>query len=228
MVLTDPADDYARGWIPFLGATIRLDSRPFIPRTETEFWTEKAIEEIQRRPGEVGVLDLFAGSGAIGVATLAHAPHARVDFGEIDAGHFPTIARNVRENPPQGASTSAHHAGRAHIRETDVWSDIPGRYDFVLANPPYLAEKNRERAASSVTEHEPPSALFAGEDGLFFIRKLIAGLSEHLTHDGILYLEHEPEQAEAIRAIGLGYGFSVESLADQYGVMRFSRITSVA
>lgn len=226
MVLTDPADDYARGWIPFLGVTIRLDSHPFIPRTETEFWTEKAIEEIQRRPGEVGVLDLFAGSGAIGVATLAHAPSARVDFGEIDAGHFPTIARNVRENPPRAESTIG--VGRAHIRETDVWSDIPGRYDFVLANPPYLAEKSRERAASSVTEYEPSQALFAGEDGLFFIRKLIAGLSEHLTHDGVLYLEHEPEQAEAVRSFGLGYGFKVESFPDQYGVVRFSRIEPVA
>ena len=58
-MLTDPNEDYERGFVPFLDQKIFLDSRPLIPRTETEYWVEKALREIPRDK-EVRGLDLFA------------------------------------------------------------------------------------------------------------------------------------------------------------------------
>src|SRR3989344_7610901 len=190
---------YVIGWIPFLGCKIFLDSHPLIPRPETEYWVEQALTSIThsaqritkkgenpalRVPSyELRVLDLFAGSGAIGIAVLRHVPEARVDFGEIDAAHFPTIEKNIREN--------GIDASRAHIVETDVWSKIFERYDVVLANPPYLSQNRRERIQSSVLTHEPEKALFTDEDGFALIEKTISGLRDHLVPGGQCYWQRK-------------------------------------
>ena len=217
---TDPTEDYERGWVPFLDCKIYLDSHPLIPRVETEYWVEQAIEEIRKSKGgnrEIHCLDLFAGSGAIGVAILKHLPGARVDFGEIDAAHFPTISKSIRENDIDGTHT--------HIIETDVWSAIPDAYDFVFANPPYLSESRRDRIQDSVLVHEPEVALFAAEEGLALIRKTIEGVRTHLLPGGALYLEHDPEQSEPISKLALENNLMTKTRDDQFGVARWSAVS---
>jgi len=222
-MLTDPADDYARGYVPFLDCRIYLDSRPLIPRSETEYWVEKVIGRLS--PGilryeDTGndsvlhCLDLFAGSGAIGVALLKHVPHAEVDFGEIDETHLPTIEKNIREN---GISPS-----RTRVFKTDVWSDVSGRYDLILANPPYLSKSRSERVQESVTGYEPDRALFADNDGFALIERTILGAPQHLARHGELYIEHEPEHADRVVKTGVDVGFSVHVRKDQYGSVRYS------
>ncbi len=224
---TDPEEDYARGWVPFLDCKIFLDTRPLIPRVETEFWVEQALAEIKNASRgtmiyhsekRIVILDLFSGSGAIGTAILKHLPDARVDFGEIDAGHFPTIRKNIRENGVNEV--------RARIIKTDVWSEILGVYDFIFANPPYLSEAHRERIQKSVLAHEPKQALFAEEDGFAFIRKTIEGAAQHLERKGALYLEHEPEQAEAILTLAASNGLSAGNRKDQFGLARYSVLSA--
>ncbi|MDO8523954.1 MAG: HemK/PrmC family methyltransferase [bacterium] len=218
--------DYVVGWKPFLDCKIFLDSRPLIPRSETEYWVEKAILEIRRERGSAALacLDLFAGSGAIGVAVLKHLPNARIDFGEIDAAHFPTILKNIRENLPTPDLRQADGVNemRARTIKTDVWSAIAGTYDFVFANPPYLSEARRKRIQKSVLAYEPASALFARENGLELIRKTIQGAAEYLRKDGAMYLEHEPEQAEAVIALAVSNRLSAKNRTDQFGVLRYS------
>lgn len=213
-VKTDPLEDYARGWVPFLDCKIFLDSRPLIPRLETEYWVEKAIAEMRAGPSAPRVLDLFAGSGAIGVAALKHLPGALVDFGEIDERHFPTIKKNVIENAP---------SSRAQILSTDVWSGISDIYEFVLANPPYLA-KELGRTEESVLATEPEHALFAEDGGFALIRKTAEGLRSHLAASGALFIEHEPEHAERLLALAASLGLVAENRKDQFGVLRWSRL----
>lgn len=214
---------YVIGFVPFLDCKIFLDSRPLIPRTETEFWVERVIREVLGARFQVlgggetkKILDLFAGSGCIGVAILKHIPNAEVDFGEIDTRHFPTIEKNVRENGINEARTKIIH--------TDVWNGIDASYDFVFANPPYLAKSRQERIEKSVLEHEPIEALFADEDGFSLIRKLIEGADAHLTPEGALYIEHEPEHTEILKKYAEECGFRAETKKDQYGVLRYSII----
>src|SRR5262245_12793069 len=64
---------YIIGHIPFLGLSISLRTKPLIPRSETEWWTEKLVGEIREK--SCAVLDLCAGSGAIGLAILKHCPN---------------------------------------------------------------------------------------------------------------------------------------------------------
>ncbi len=216
---------YVIGWMPFLDTKIWLDSRPVIPRPETEYWLEQAIRTFGPRrsksgSGSLKVLDLFAGSGAVGVAVLKHAPNAAVDFGELETRHFSTIEKNVRENKTQETRTG--------VIETDVYSDIQDAYDYIFANPPYLSEGRRARVEESVLRHEPSEALFAEESGFLLIRKTIEGAQEHLRPAGALWIEHEPEQAEPVKRLGETLGFSTETRMDQYGMARFSVLTRMA
>jgi len=231
-MLTDPAEDYARGWVPFLDTKIYLDSHPLIPRTETEYWVEIAIQEIKKKQEHtsiyqntgkdvaVKVLDLFAGSGAVGVAVLKHVPDSWVDFGEIDTAHFPTIRKNILEN--------GIDAGRTALMETDVWSEIVGTYDVILANPPYISKEEKNNVAMSVLLHEPSTALFAEDNGFAYIEATILGLRTHLKKGGFLYIEHDPAQTKAIELLGKKCGCTAESRRDQYAKYRFSRLSAMA
>lgn len=216
---------YLIGYIPFFNTTIFLDSRPLIPRTETEYWVEIAINDMQKKcmiyhTGQKSwapkVLDLFAGSGCIGVAVLKHISNAQVDFGEINSTHLTTIQKNIREN---GIEES-----RARVIQTDVFENISGSYDYVCANPPYLSRNRMERVEQSVQKHEPNEALFAAEDGNSLINQFITELPAHLNKSGTAYLEHEPEQAEHIKKIAKNNSFQAESFKDQYGVTRYSTL----
>ena len=95
---------YIIGWTPFLDCRIYLDSKPLIPRPETEYWTERVIKALQgvatAAPSPRRVLDLGAGSGAIGVAIAKALPTALVTFADIDPAHLPTIECNLSQNLP--------------------------------------------------------------------------------------------------------------------------------
>ena len=113
---------YLIGHSPFLDTTIYLDSRPLIPRPETEFWTEKVITELKElvfrgQTPKLNVLDLCAGSGCIGVAIAKAVPNAHVDFVEIDEKHHPTIQKNIKEN---GIETK-----RIRIFGGDLFENVP-------------------------------------------------------------------------------------------------------
>lgn len=213
--MSEVPDAYTLGHVPFLGTTIFLDSRPMIPRTETEWWVEKCIQSMPL-DREVRVLDLFAGSGCIGVAVLHERPLTTVDFGEQEARHFLTIEKSLLVNGIDPA--------RARVIQTDVWSNINDRYDYVLANPPYLSRERIGRVEDSVLEHEPHEALFAEDGGFALLQKTIAGLPGHLSAHGEAWLEHEPDEARRVTDLARTLGLSAVTHEDQYGVLRYSVI----
>ena len=129
--------DYLIGFVKFLGCRIDLSYKPFLPRPETEYWTQQAIEDMvrflaQRSKGKkrIHCLDMFAGSGCIGIAVLKYIPSTLVDFAERDKRFLKQILLNIRINNTE--------EGRYRLFCSDVFSGIPSNqsYDFVFANPP--------------------------------------------------------------------------------------------
>src|SRR3989344_8008426 len=131
---SDEPEAYIIGWVPFLGLKIYLDSKPLIPRSETEWWTEQLLVHVGRGTSHMRLLDLCAGSGAIGCAALARLPNARVYFGEIDPAHEATILKNIRINELDES--------RAIVRIGDLFSAVGGpasggepmQFDGIAAN----------------------------------------------------------------------------------------------
>jgi len=229
---------YIIGDQPFLGLTIYLDSRPLIPRPETEWWTEQLLNEIDKKgelvESKMGVrlgraarsapifgsnsepklkfLDLCSGSGAIGCAALAHFPSAQVYFGEIDSAHEATILKNIRENNLDES--------RAHIYIGDLFAPFPTdlAFDVIAVNPPYIP--SGRILPESVANYEPALALRAGTDGLDVIRRIATSVRCHLAEQGVLWCECDSAHADAACALFKAQGFSADIRLDQYGVPR--------
>jgi release factor glutamine methyltransferase len=158
------------------------------------------------------VLDLCAGSGAIGCAILKHIPNANVSFGEIDSSHLPTIEKNIRENNLDAARASARAGNLFEPFQND-------KFHIIATNPPYIPE-NRE-LPESVSNYEPPKALFAGEDGLSLIRQIAIEAPAHLLPGGELWLECDSEHSEeACSLVRAGGALRAEVRNDQYGRAR--------
>ncbi len=204
------------GSVPFLHTTIFLDSMPLIPRVETEFWVEQALQEIKgANIEEPRILDLCAGSGCIGVALGKAIPSATIHFAEIQKEHHGTILKNIRENGLTMEKTAVFGG--------DLFEATLPPYDFILCNPPYI-QNNSPHVQKSVTDYEPHIALYGGDDGLDIIRRILNSLQTHLNPYGVAFIEHEPQQEDAIHAHALTCGLSITTHTDQYSVARYSRV----
>lgn len=203
---------YVIGYVPFLNTTIHLDSRPLIPRTETEFWVEQAIKRM-RGVAKPRVLDLCAGSGAIGVAVAKAIPDAHISFAEIDAAHIPTIEKNLEINDIPRS--------RYKVFQSDLFRNVSGTFDFILSNPPYI-DPALDRTESGVKDFEPHLALYGGRNGIKLIQRIIEEAPVHLSEGGELWLEHEPEQTERIQELACARELVAETHKDQYGIGRFT------
>lgn len=149
---------YVIGFVPFLDCQIWLDSRPLIPRPETEYWTEQAIATIKHTPPRlnrgkpVQVLDLCAGSGAIGVAVARAVPDAAVTFVEIDPTHLPTIEKNLTEN------TSIYESISHQILQSDLFRAFTDKKNVCLCDEvrglgEFLKESYEEYGDEKIRTH---------------------------------------------------------------------------
>ncbi len=214
---------YVIGWIPFLGLKIFLDSHPLIPRPETEWWAEKLIDHLKYRFGNepFTLLDLCAGSGAIGLAILKAFPNAHVSFGELVPEHISLIQKNIEVN--------ALDVSRTDVRESDLFNSFaidepPTRFNIIATNPPYIPEGrvgDDELLSADVTEFEPAKALFAGADGMQLISKIIPQSKKFLLPDGELWLECDIANADATLNLAQKSDTSEAAVhLDQYGRAR--------
>ena len=209
---------YVIGWVPFLDCKIWLDNHPLIPRPETEYWVENAIREIKSvGPVAPCILDLCAGSGAVGVSIAKTFPEAQVTFAEIDPTLLPTIEKNLSKNITHYPERSEQY----QIVASDLFENVAATYDVILSNPPYI-DPALDRTQTSVKDFEPHLALYGGESGMEIIEKIITDAAVHLNQDGQLWIEHEPEQGVLIQKVGAKAGFSVSTHTDQYEVERYS------
>ncbi len=196
---------YVIGWIPFLGLRIHLDSKPLIPRPETEWLAEELAAHLAGR-SSVSVLDLCAGSGAVGCALLKLHPGAQVSFAELDGKHKETIEKNLRENDLPDARVGIGDLFEPFRDE---------RFDIIATNPPYIP--SGRKLEHSVSGFEPGEALFAGEDGLSVIRRIAAEAPMHLNPDGELWLECDAEHAAEAEKLVAAHAKRTELRNDQYG-----------
>lgn len=223
--------DYVIGFRPFLGCKIDLSFRPLIPRSETEFWVEEVIGQIKnhkskvkdlkqkglnlenKKKGEIKTLDLFAGSGCIGVALLKHLARVKVDFGEKD--------RNLLKQIKLNCSLNGIKKERYKAVETDIFSQLKGKYDFIFANPPYISSPRLGTVQKSVLDYEPKEALFGGRDGLLVVKKFLKEANSHLNPGGKIYLEFGQGQMKEIKKLAKALGYkNCEMKKDQFGRWR--------
>ncbi len=226
---TDEPIDYQIGHSEFLNLKIDLSFKPLIPRVETEYWTDLAIKEIKKQiahldigcPSEVKVLDIFAGSGCVGLAVAKAVPEAVVDFAEVEAKFLEQIKFN--------AALNNILPDKYKLIQSDVFAGITpeSKYDFILANPPYIPVGRKGELDKSVTDFEPHGALFSGADGLDLIKKFLAKAKNYLNPNGQIWLEFDSEQKDTLEQIVRSSTSNTEDFTfhrDQYDRWRYVTI----
>ncbi|MDP2938715.1 MAG: class I SAM-dependent methyltransferase, partial [Candidatus Omnitrophota bacterium] len=136
--------EYKRGYVNFLGCKIDLKFRPMIPRKETAFWLKRVIKEICKKGENFAFLDVFSGSGCIGLAVLKNcSKRAKMGvFSEIDKGFVKQIKFNLKLNEIDPK--------KYKVVQSDIFKNITGRYGYIFANPPYVGLDNRHLVQESV------------------------------------------------------------------------------
>jgi len=185
--------DYVIGFTNFLECKIDLSEKPLIPRKDTEFWVKEAIKDMASPKGKLSskrVLDLFSGSGCVGIAVLSKTGILLCDMVEKDKKFIEQIKINCELNKIDKK--------RYRIIRSDVFSNVKNKYDFIFANPPYIAIKKIYSIQKSVLNYEPKVALFGGSDGLYYIKKFLSKAKNRLNPGGKIFMEFSPEQKPAI------------------------------
>jgi release factor glutamine methyltransferase len=175
---------YILGRKPFRSIELAVDPRVLIPRPETELLVEVALG----LPAGASVADVGTGSGAVALALASERPDLTV------------VGIDVSED---AVAVARSNGARLGIDVEWVVGDLLDggrRYDAVVANLPYVVEG--AALAPEIELYEPAGALFAGEDGLDMIRRLVEQL------DGVSFvaLEIGFDQGEAVSSLLRGAG----------------------
>jgi release factor glutamine methyltransferase len=199
----------------FLHCQIDLSKHRFLPRTETEFWVKKALKTIAKTENST-VLDIFAGTGCIGISILKNYPKMiqRVDFADIWPKAVEQIKINLKLNKIK--------KGAAGIYKSDLFEKLKGRkYDYIFANPPYVALSRIREIQKEVLKKEPLVALFSGKDGMVIIEKFLSQVKDYLKPAGKIFLEFDPLQKQKIEKIAKKEGIKTVFKKDQFGKYRW-------
>jgi release factor glutamine methyltransferase len=203
---------YLTGHQEFWRADFLVSPAVLIPRPETEHLIESVLDLVHHFAlgPQLKLIDVGTGSGAIAVSLARELPQAEV--------HAVDLSREALEV----ARTNARRLGaRVQFGVSDVLDAIArdASFDFVVSNPPYVGLNEADKVQAVVKDYEPQMAVFAGEDGLAIIRRLIPQAREALRGGGWLLMEIGYTQSQAVMAL-LGEWHNVHSIPDLAGIPR--------
>ena len=154
----------------FHGLTLRVTPDVLIPRPETEHLVEAVLAWAATQPQPLRIADIGTGSGAIAIAIATHLPTAQIIATDIS----PAALAIAHEN------AATHHLTNIHFLHADLLPPAEPAFDAIISNPPYIPLTDAPTLQPEVRDHEPHTALFAGDDGLDIYRRLIPQALTHL------------------------------------------------
>jgi len=204
---------YITGTAPFFGYDFYVDENVLIPRFDTEILVEKALEFI--RPGDT-VLDLCSGSGCIGIAA-ALSKDIRLTACDISEGAGRVFCKNAADL----LSGSKYYEENlpmfilGDVFDSEFCGKFMEKFDVILSNPPYIAYGEESDLTADVLK-EPRQALFSGESGLEFYRRIIPLGHALLKKGGYLFFECGKGQSAEIANIMKENGYKAPVVVNDY------------
>ena len=174
---------YLKGFQEFYGLDFLVSEAVLIPRPETEIAVEWAINHM---PAGARLLDLGTGCGNIAVAIAYHRHDLQTVAGDVSPSALAIAQSNAKR-----------HQCDITFVQSDWYQNISGCFDWIIANPPYVAFDDAETDQATIAA-EPDLALYAEDNGVAELSTVIAGAKGHLRKHGTLLVEHGCRQAEAV------------------------------
>jgi release factor glutamine methyltransferase len=186
---------YVTGQKEFWNLPFVVTPKVLVPRPETELLVESALQLFPDRDVRFSAADAGTGSGCIAVVLAKERPRAVILATDVSPGALAVARLNAGRH---GVSD------RIEFLETDLLEGAPEPFDLIVSNPPYVPSVDGPALQPEVRDYEPAVALFAGDDGLAAIRRLIAESVLRLNPDGLLVFEfgfgQEPAIVELVAA----------------------------
>lgn len=190
----------------FMGLSFCVNEHVLIPRQDTEL----LVEEVLKKADNAEILDMCTGSGCIAISLKKLGRAAKVIAVDIS----PEALKVAREN-------GVRLCAEIQWMESDLFTNVMGKYDIIVSNPPYIETREIEALMPEVKEHEPILALDGDEDGLWFYKKITRESKGYLKENGMLYYEIGYNQGDAVKKIMEENGFDkVVVLKDLAGLDR--------
>jgi release factor glutamine methyltransferase len=203
---------YIIGEWEFMGLPFKVNENVLIPRQDTEVLVEKAFKvvenELNINDKNVSVMDMCTGSGCIGISVAFKYKNINVVCADISKEALEVAKENARMNNVENIS----------FVESDLFRNITGKYDIIIANPPYIASAECEKLMPEVKNYEPRIALDGDIDGLKFYRNIIEQSKEFLNENGYILFEIGYNQREDVVELLRENGYiDIEALKDLSG-----------
>ncbi len=172
----------------FYGLDFYVDENVLIPRSETEYLCEYAINIVANN--KLKVLDLCTGSGVICVTVAKHCPFAEVYASDISDKALEVASKNSKSN---------------NVKVNFILSDLfksfnELKFDLIISNPPYI-NSNACKTLQLEVMHEPSLALDGGYDGLDLLREIVTKAPNYLKPEGLLLMEIGEDQGAAMQLL---------------------------
>ena len=200
-----------------------------IPRPDTEILVECALRfcachelamgDVLNVPvsgisGNVRFADVCTGTGCAGISVA----NELLTHGLSVDGILTDISDAALEAAGTNAGSLLKDTSALKVIRNDILRDVlPGKYDFIISNPPYITDKEMEELDSTVKDHEPDLALRGGTDGLDFYGVIFKKSFDALNPGGAVFVEHGYLQGEAVRKLCREAGFDQVGTVRDYG-----------
>lgn len=197
---------YLTGRREFWSLDFEVTPATLDPRPDSETLVEAALAAVPDPDAAPTILDFGTGTGCLLLALLSERPRANGIGIDVDPAAVAVARRNA---------TRFGLAMRAHFAVGDWGAALDGRFNLVIANPPYIPSAEIPGLEREVAEYEPRRALDGGQDGLDSYRRLARDIARLLA----------PDSGVAVLEFGVGQGDDVASLLVREGLVasRFAR-----
>lgn len=185
-------------------------TRPFtvtpatlIPRPSTERIVEEIMQRLRaesRLNEPLTIVDVGTGSGILAITLATSLPAARIIATDIS----PEAIEVARGNAQRHGVADRIEFLQCSLLEPLAHRTPPLQADFLVSNPPYISDAEWEAVETNVRDYEPTIALRGGEDGLDYLRPLMAGAHEFVRPGGEVLLEIADSQAAAVESLAAG------------------------
>ena len=195
----------------FYGLPLKLSPATLEPRPDTEILVDTALPYARRlveEHGNIHILDLGTGTGAICLALLHQCPQATGVGSDISSEALETAQANAVRNGL---------AARFETVQGSWFEAIHGRFHVIVSNPPYIESSVISTLAPEVKNFDPPAALDGGLDGLDAYRAIAKDAARFLHRDGIVGVEIGYNQRKTVTSVFEGAGFFLIEAVRDYG-----------